>query len=373
MAWERLRGKGGDTRVARARTSSERVLATNFLLHHHPVPDQHSAVMAASTSSADVMVARHLPEYVDDRAAGSYFPNPDPGSSDRFMTWQYVVDVLSHGDLDQLFRDPVCDTAYRAFAPAARAKYDGLENYIRHVRLGWPTEERTGPAPPNMLDRPQKDPTSILSSGTSTPSGSGVQTPNGTLLPREAVKETWPEKVLPHPNRAGIVLRHFVADAESDTESSLVKTIPNDWPYGIPAGSSHWVVWSKLPILHPSLFTTDDSPFDEALRDELYDCVTGRRHPRFHGLCTPPPRRTPHTRGGRCRFPRCSGRTHRPSCTIRHRAGRLSKELVSQAHAWASRHVTQYIEAKWPPSRFQTAWFCNPPSLRTVPGLSHFQ
>lgn len=328
--------------------------------------------MAASNSSADVMVARHLPEYVDDRAAGSYFPNPDPGSSDRFMTWQYVVDVLSHGDLDQLFRDPVCDTAYRAFAPAVRAKYDGLENYIRHVRLGWPTEERTGPAPPNMLDRPQKDPTSILSSGTSTPSGSGVQTPNGTLLPREAVKETWPEKVLPHPNRAGIVLRHFVADAESDTESSLVKTIPNDWPYGIPAGSSHWVVWSKLPILHPSLFTTDDSPFDEALRDELYDCVTGDGIRGFTGFVPTTPTNPTYTWREKL-IPEVLGSHSQAKLHNQAPGGRLSKELVSQAHAWASRHVTQYIEAKWPPSRFQTAWFCNPPSLRTVPGLSHFQ
>ncbi|SPO47151.1 uncharacterized protein PSANT_04838 [Moesziomyces antarcticus] len=315
------------------------------------------------------MVARHLPEYVDDRTPGSYFPNPDPGSSDRFMTWQYVVDVLSHGDLDQLFRDPVCDTAYRAFAPAVRAKYDGLENYIRHVRLGWPTEERTGPAPPNMLDRPQKDPTSILSSGTSTPSGSGVQTPNGTLLPREAVKETWPEKVLPHPNRAGIVLRHFVADAESDTESSLVKTIPNDWPYGIPAGASHWVVWSKLPILHPSLFT--DSPFEEALRDELYDCVTGDGIRGFTGFVPNTPTNPTYTWGSK-EIPEVLGSHSQAKLHNQPPAGRLTRELVSQAHAWASRHVTQYIEAKWPPSRFQTAWFCNPPSLRTVPGLSHF-
>lgn len=101
------------------------------------------------------MVARHLPEYVDDRAAGSYFPNPDPGSSDRFMTWQYVVDArtviwISSSAI------PSATLPIAHLPLAVRAKYDGLENYIRHVRLGWPTEERTGPAPPNMLDRPQK-------------------------------------------------------------------------------------------------------------------------------------------------------------------------------------------------------------------------
>ena len=132
------------------------------------------------------MVARHLPSYVDDRAPGSYFPNPSPDGLSPFMTWSYVVDVLSHGDLDQLFRDPVCDTAYRAFAPSVRAQYSGLENYIRQVRLGWPAEEVSGPVGPNMLDRPQKDVLSIMVNGDS----SGVNTPNGTRLPVEAVKET---------------------------------------------------------------------------------------------------------------------------------------------------------------------------------------
>lgn len=188
------------------------------------------------------------------------------------MTWSYIVSILSHGDLDQLFRDPVCDSAYRAYAPKVRTQYDGIENYIRQVRLGWPTEKNLAVGP-NILDRPQKDPLSILSS----PSSSGVNTPNGTRLPLEVIKETWPETLVPHPTKPGIVLRHFVADADEHGQAgeSLVKTIPNDWPYGIPAGCSHWCVWSQLPILHPSLFSTVDTPFAEEIREELYNCVTG--------------------------------------------------------------------------------------------------
>lgn len=331
----------------------------------------------------DVMVERHLPSYLDDRAPGSYFPNPSPDGPTKFMTWDYVIQVLSHGDLDQLFRDPVCDTAYRAFAPSARAKYNGIENYIRTVRLGWPAEELTGPVGPNMLDKPPKDPLSILNSSASTPA-SGVNTPNGTRLPVEAVKETWPEKVLPHPTKRGIVLRHFVEDATSDGEfgESLVKTIPNDWPYGIPAGCSHWVVWSKLPILHPSLFATPDTPFpdDEALREELYNCVTGDGIRGFTGFIPSSDQCPAHTSSdGTIEIPEVLGTysqsklAHLAETKPTFEQGILSKQLIAQAHAWASRHVTKYIEAIWPKDRFKTAWFCNPPNLRTVPGLSHFQ
>ncbi|TKY89693.1 hypothetical protein EX895_001478 [Sporisorium graminicola] len=341
--------------------------------------------MAASSNTpvhvGDPLVALHLPSYVDDRAPGSYFPNPRADGPSAFMTWAYVIRVLSHGDLDQLFRDPVCDTAYRAFAPSVRAQYDGLENYIRTVRLGWPAEQHTGPAAPNMLDRPAKDPLSILGAAAAAAGGaSGVSTPNGTRLPVEAVRETWPEKVLPHPLRPGIVLRHFVEDADRAGEAgeSLVKTIPNDWPYGIPAGSTHWVVWSKLPILHPSLFSTPDTPFDESMREELYSCVTGDGIRGFTGFVPADhPTYVSWSGADKPRVVEILGSYSQAKLAAQDADAQapkhvLTKERISQAHAWASRHVTRYIEAQWPSDRFVTAWFCNPPALRTVPGLSHF-
>lgn len=323
-------------------------------------------------TDGDPLVALHLPSYVDDRAPGSYFPNPPADGPSPFMTWPYVTRVLSHGDLDQLFRDPVCDTAYRAFAPGARAKYNGIENYIRTVRLGWPAEELTGPVGPNMLDRPAKDPLSILGSA------SGFSTPNGTRLPLEAVKETWPERVLRHPLHKGVVLRHFVDDADQDGQAgeSLVKVIPNDWPYGIPAGSTHWVVWSKLPILHPSLFSTADTPFDESIREELYNCVTGDGIRGFTGFIPEGP--TYPSAKCQTQIPEILGSYSQSKLNEQQRQPDadvklgLSKQLISQAHAWASRYVNHYIQHTWPTETFVTAWFCNPPALRTVPGLSHF-
>lgn len=336
---------------------------------------------SSEVAVGDPMVHRHLASYIETRTPGSYLPNPYPTSPSRFMSWQYIIDVLSHGDLDQLCRDPVCDTAYRSFAPGVRAQYDGIENYIRQVRLGWPAEKTVNTGP-NMLDRPQKDPLLILSqlSSSGSPSGSGVSTPNGTKLPLEAVKETWPEKILPHPTQPGIVLRHFVADADADAEGgqSLVKTIPNDWPYGIPAGCTHWCVWSKLPILHPSLFSTPDTPFPESLREELYNCVTGDGIRGFAGF-TPSSPTNPIYQWNAATIPEILGSYSQAKLAQLNQTGKepeevqLTKELVSQAHSWASRHVTRYIIKTWPEEKFETAWFCNPPELRTVPGLSHFQ
>ncbi|SNX85687.1 uncharacterized protein MEPE_04396 [Melanopsichium pennsylvanicum] len=339
----------------------------------------------------DPMISKHFPGFLDTRLPGSFFPNPKHDAPSNFMTWPYIVQILSHGDLDQLFRDPVCDTAYRTFAPPVRKQYGGMENYIRTARLGWPAEVDSAPSGPNMLDKPPKDPLSIMSlassasgsfvsapgSRMSTPTGR-VSTPNGTpRIPVEVIKETWPEKVLAHPNKPGIKLKHFVHDADIDGEHAecLVKTIPNDWPYGVPSGSSHWVVWSKLPILHPSLFENFETPFPVETRDDLYNCVTGDGIRGFTGFLPESDANPTYHFQGEV-IPEVLGSYSQSKLAEASEKGELaglSRESISRAHAWASREVTKYIEKVWPADRYQTAWFCNPPHLRTVPSLSHFQ
>lgn len=46
--------------------------------------------------------------------------------------------------------------------------------------------------------------------------------------------------------------------------------------------------------------------------------------------------------------------------------------IAKTAHHWAARFVNRFIEQHWQVEDYETAWFCNPPHLRTVPGLSHF-
>lgn len=318
----------------------------------------------------------------DARIPGSYHVVRD-AEAEAVMSWQYICDTLSHGDLDELQRHKSCDDAYRAWAPSVKSQYGGLENYIRQTRLGWPAEQYTGPALPNMLDRPQKtasllDPASAATTrpnGSAVPASSGACTPNGTK-----VVETWPEKTLPHPRKPDMQLKHFVADVEipEDPSGSLVKTIYNDWPYGVPADARHWVVWCKLPIIHRSLF--DDTSFLDHVRqrgdpvaggdlvEQLYDCVTGDGGRGFTGFVPSGPT---YTAVDGSSIPEVNGNVTRSILTDP--ASGVTPETASLAHHHAGRHIRQYITAKWPPQEYLTAWFCNPPGLRTVPGLSHFQ
>ena len=249
------------------------------------------------------------------------------------MSWDEICATILRGDLDDLKRHPRCEKAYFDWAPAIRAAHGGLENYIRKVRLGWPVEGPSAHLPLLANEVP-----------------SGATTPNGTK-----VKETWPETVLPNPNGDGTLLRNFVGHLDSEL---IVKCIPNDWPYAIPPDAQHWVVWSKLPILHPALFQTPDTPFDDPdLTLRLFDAVTSDG---VRGLTGQQGNEIPTVYGPN---------TYQ---LLQQDGTDITTENASKAQWWAGRHIRTYIHARWHPDHYETAWFCNPPNLRTVPGLSHF-
>ncbi len=187
-----------------------------------------------------------------------------------------------------------------------------------------------------------------------------------TRLPVEAVKETWPEKVLPHPSKKGIVLRHFVEDTEADGEvgEGLVKVIPNDWPYGVPAGSTHW---GMVQTTHPPPVSLHNPR--HTFRQEPQRSCTTASQVTASGVSPVSCQKTTRRTSGEVRGIAEVVGTYSQSRLD----DTVTRETVSKAHAWAARYVTKFVEAKWPTERFETAWFCNPPNLRTVPGLSHFQ
>lgn len=176
---------------------------------------------------------------------------------------------------------------------------------------------------------------------------------------------------------------------------------------------------SSAPIYAPSLFHTPDSPFAEGpAREALYAAVShdGIRGltgcagaaPRVIGLATrehlrasplvptaPPSGVSPLFRavelpsGAATPAPGASG-AHgaslgapvAPNASLAPAApdafgapGSLESatSLAERAHAWAGRFVHAYVRRVWDEAQWETAWFCNPPHLRTVPGLSHFQ
>lgn len=88
--------------------------------------------------------------------------------------------ICAAGDLDHLLRAKDLEARYLQWATRIRARWGGVEAYVRSVRLGW-----EGDAPSDGHDA------------------------------------------------------HFC-----DTpDEARVKRLPNDWPYAVPAGCEHWVVW----------------------------------------------------------------------------------------------------------------------------------
>ncbi|PWN51473.1 hypothetical protein IE53DRAFT_313880 [Violaceomyces palustris] len=290
------------------------------------------------------------------RQPGSFYTRKD---GEDCMTWDSILQVITKGDLDQLNRHPRCEEEYRLWSPSIRREWGCLENYIRVIRLGWGGVE----------DQAQE-----LTPSSPSPSD---QTP--------PMAETWPEVVLPHPGREGTLLTHFVGDVDlassssSSSSSSLVKVIENDWPYGIPQDCKHWVVWSKLAILHPNLFKTNDTPFQgDLLRQVLFEMVAREGARGLTGFEDDEATRIYGTRpewiperwrsileqkhGGK------EGEHDDEIRTLFQLKDQEVLRLTLQAHIWASRYMRSYVESIWSSDRFQTAWFCNPPHLRTVPG-----
>lgn len=143
-----------------------------------------------------------------------------------------------------------------------------------------------------------------------------------------------------------------------------VKCIPNDWPYGIPGDCGHYVVWSKSPMLHPLLFQSDDTPFDAGERAEIYEAVV---EDGVRGLTGNPSGL--HVLG----MNTVKILKDKPSVAVGQKDDDAASSKAERAHWWAGRHVRAYVLKRWPEDQWETAWFCNPPHLRTVPGLSHFQ
>lgn len=118
----------------------------------------------------------------------------------------------------------------------------------------------------------------------------------------------------------------------------------------------------KRPIIHPGLFETADTPFPPGPeRDALYAAILSDGIRGLTGAegSDPPP-------------PRVLGYKTK-EVLQRSMSETEAEEMATSAHAWAGRFLERYVERRWNREMWETAWFCNPPHLRTVPGLSHFQ
>jgi hypothetical protein len=257
---------------------------------------------------------------------GAYFaPQPDH----ELMTWDHIQRVVAQDDLDFLIRHKDCETRYIAWGDGIRKHYGGLEKYMRVVRLDWEEDNDENLAPAN---------------GTN---GSNIHNVN---------------------DDADADPKSYFSDVVAK-DPNLVKTIPNDWPYAMPAECGHWVVWCKRPILDMALFSARDTPFPKGpIREAVFAAIT---YDGIRGLTGNSKQIQP--LGYKTRnFLKDSSETL--AWIKENNDGIQSQEeqicdLAEKAQTWAGRFIDHFVKKQWPEEEWETAYFCNPPHLRTVPGM----
>ncbi|KAK4688936.1 hypothetical protein P7C73_g1149, partial [Tremellales sp. Uapishka_1] len=213
--------------------------------------------------------------YGDDRRYPGPVPHPAPvyikGIPDqeeleafpRMFTWGEFKEMLYTYNLDPMRRNREMQKRYEAWFRGIKAEYGSTEAYLTNARLPW------GPNPgPATITPAMSSPASGLVSpvsGTSTPASVGfvslssLQGVNGRLRekksrsPSDAIDVD--EKEEEH--------EYLQFDPRSGLDDSKYAVLPNDWPYCVPYGVRHYVVWSKVPIAHPVLVDFDPSKWQQ--------------------------------------------------------------------------------------------------------------
>lgn len=295
------------------------------------------------------------------------------------MSWAHIAEVLSTGSLGDLDRAISCQKEYDNWAHWVRSRGVSLEQLLRY-RLGWPEDApfhahaktETGA----QLAAPPPDAPNVMP-------GTPPEFPPASAL----VADKFLVGLATPPNKPPFLVH--------TSPGIKTKIIPNDWPYSVPEGGSHWVAWADVPIVHPALFAEyppdperevsySPPPAVTAVlsrdRKNAYAAVShdgvrgltgwemadpelgmpeGKRH--IVGMST-----LDYTQKVVAASPEHQNSSQSES-------DQAARELAGQLQAWAARHVEAMVRDNFPPDKYQSAWFCNPPHLRTVPGLSHFQ
>ncbi|KAF8312471.1 hypothetical protein DL93DRAFT_1305398 [Clavulina sp. PMI_390] len=119
------------------------------------------------------------------------FVHPDPYP--RLWDWDGLVKLVASGAVSKLIRNPAFRADYHAHNKILREKYGSVVDYLVKIRLKW---DLTQPIDPSAKP-------------------------------------------------------YFTTDIPND----LVQVVFNDWPYSVPDGVSHYVVWSRLPLIRRELIS----------------------------------------------------------------------------------------------------------------------
>ncbi|GAA5906288.1 hypothetical protein JCM6882_002693 [Rhodosporidiobolus microsporus] len=267
-------------------------------------------------------------------------------SLEPLYTWDELVELIGSCNLAVLSRQPAFESLYAStFNPLVKSVYGKMEIYLRK-QLGW------------------------------------------TAGAEEEGKEYW----------------------ERGARTNVRR---NDWPYGVPRDVSHWVVWVPLPLFHPALCTPSATPRSLTPLPPFLSTTSSSASPlpspSASGTSTPSgpsstnPLALPHAHGTAAVAPTkgtwdwvsrngLSGLTGRAEGRWRdiklrrslsgsgdpgegegEQGGGEGAEQEYEETDGPEREIAAFVRGRWRAEEgWETAWFANPPSLQSVPGLAHF-
>ncbi|OBZ71084.1 hypothetical protein A0H81_08947, partial [Grifola frondosa] len=245
-------------------------------------------------------------------------------------------------DFRQLRKFRACQARQEPAAPLLanlkeiETKHGSVVNYLLNYRLQWGKPDRLS------LLRSTLD----VSAESSNTCG---RISNASQASEDSVAEDSDADAL-LPTQEGLL--YFKAD----TPPELISIIMCDWPYSVPLEIEHALIWTRLPILPPSLPSADDCPLSARLHQYgLWG---------FTGLSSPPP--SPST------LPACLPALSEWGVTLEDLtiAPPMTEEEERGVRLYST-EVEKFIKRRWVEPEWETAWFVHPPRLQSVPGLAH--
>ncbi|KAI6014804.1 hypothetical protein BKA83DRAFT_645815 [Pisolithus microcarpus] len=229
------------------------------------------------------------------------------------FTWPQLKAFINSGDLGLLKRDKALQLRYNAWSADVRKKHGSTVNYLLDYRLQWGKPD-TLSVLPSELEEPE------------------ATAPNGSQASND-------------------VPQYFTADMPFN--SDLICIMQNDWPYSVPIEIEHTVIWSRVPIFHPSLIPS-------AIEARIHqDGLWG-----FTGSITPI-EDLPSLES--CLAALADWGVTEESMIRSPKASREEEEMLLHA----GKEVDAFVKRRWQESKWETAWFVNPPRLQSIPGLAH--
>ncbi|KAG6376925.1 hypothetical protein JVT61DRAFT_957 [Boletus reticuloceps] len=232
------------------------------------------------------------------------------------FTWAQLKTFVNSGDLGLLKRDKKLQARYDQCNIGIKEQYGSVIDYLLSYRLQW--------GKPDTL--------SLLTSSMALDDQPVAATEKGG-------REHNP------------IPEYFKADIPFNSE--LICIIRNDWPYSVPPEIEHSLIWSRVPVFHPTLIP----PAIEARIQQDGLCGFTGSTDSIESLpslesCLPALAEWGITMDNLVRSP--SG-------------NEVEETMVKNT----GKEVREFVKRRWKENQWETAWFVNPPRLQSIRGLAH--